>query len=45
MKAPELSQEIIFASSTKIGGNTTNILDSYFLKCIYTLAHQTKYLH
>ena len=32
-------------SATKIGVNTNNILNCFFLKLIYTLAHQTKYLH
>ena len=32
-------------STTKIGGNRTNILNCYFSKYMYTLAHQTIYLH
>ena len=35
----------LLLSATKISGNTTNILNCYFSKQIYTLAHQTKYLH
>ena len=31
-------------SATEIGGNTTNILNCYFSKQVYTLAHQTKSL-
>ena len=32
-------------SASKIGKNTTNILTCYFSKWIFTLGHQTKYLH
>ena len=38
MKAPELSPEIIFVSTTKIGENTTNILTAFFQNA-FTLWH------
>ena len=38
--APKLQPKIIFVSITKIGENTTNILNCYFSKQIYTLRHQ-----
>ena len=41
----KLQRKIIFVSATNIGRNTINILNYYFSKKIYTLAHQTKYLH
>ena len=37
--------EINFVSAPKIGGNTTSIINCYFLKDIYTLANKTYYLH
>ena len=37
--------KIIFVSATKIGENTTNILNCYFSSQIHILAHQVKYLH
>ena len=41
----KLRTEIIFMSATKIGDNTSNILNYYFSKKICTSGHQTKYLH
>ena len=35
----------IFASAIKIVENVTNILNCYFSKQVYHLAHQTKYLY
>ena len=35
MKAPELSQEIIFASSTKIGGNNQHFRQLFFKKHLH----------
>ena len=32
-------------SAAKVGENANNILNYYFAKYFYTLAHQTKYLH
>ena len=37
--------KIIFMSAAKVGENANNILNYYFAKYFYTLAHQTKYLH
>ena len=38
-------REIIFVSATKIGKNTTNILNYYVSNEIHTLANQVKYLN
>ena len=35
----------MFVSATKIHEKTTNILNCYFLKQVYTLADQTEYVH
>ena len=37
--------KIIFVSATKIGEDATNVLNCYFSKQMYPLAHQIKYLH
>ena len=42
--AMKLSPKIVFVFATKIGEDATKILNCYFSKQIYPLAHQTKYL-
>ena len=43
--ATKLWSKAIFVSATKIGENTSNILNYCFSEWIYTLSHQSKCLH